>query len=228
MHLKRLHECWCTLSSADALCEYICTNSCAQNRRILKKNGYQFFVWVPLVEIGFSDLYSVWKVILSNGLTCVGIHILVLLVFCTCTLHCLKSRAFLVVISRDLSVHHSVHCFVWIPSLKSTFRVYSWEKAWTFLKSNDLDHIQSGTYRISETKSVYQSDKIENQDYYLHWSSCLAASFRRSSRTILGDLFHSNRQQQQQQQCLLLSLPDMATMATKLPHPLPQYSAPFM
>ena len=159
MHLKRLHECWCTLSSADALCEYICTNSCAQNRRILKKNGYRFFVWVPLVEIGFSDLYSVWKVILSNGFTCVGIHILVLLVFCTCTLHCLKSRAFLVVISRDLSVHHSVHCFVWIPSLKSWFRVYSWEKAWTFLKSNDLDHIQSGTYRISETKSVYRRQK---------------------------------------------------------------------
>ena len=34
----------CTLSSADALCKYICTNSCAQNRRILKKNGYRFFV----------------------------------------------------------------------------------------------------------------------------------------------------------------------------------------
>ena len=137
-------------------CASICTNSCAQNRRILKKNGYRFFVWVPLVENGFSDLYSEWKVILSNGLTCVGIHILVLLVFCTCTLHCLKSRAFLVVISRDLSVHHSVHCSVWIPSLKSWFRVYSWEKAWTFLKSNDLDHIKA-VLTESQRQDLYTS-----------------------------------------------------------------------
>ncbi len=46
----------CTLSSADALCKYICTNSCAQNRRILKKNGYGFFVFFCMsssVEIWF-------------------------------------------------------------------------------------------------------------------------------------------------------------------------------